>query len=250
MRQKMAVIGVGAFGEFMIPQMLAYFDVAVHEPIRDISGLASRYDVEQVSFEAAADADVIVLAPPVQEIESVATRLAPLLAPDTLVLDVCSVKVQPLEILAAVLPAHSAIVGTHPLFGPQSGRNGIAGLNIAVCEVRGGKGGCVAAFLRDELKLNAIETTAEAHDREMAYVQGITHLLSKIVVEMNVPALSMTTPTFEHLRDMVETVRYDSELLFRAIENRNPFVEDVKRRFFESAGLIETRLGRHGDTET
>ncbi len=242
MPRKLSVIGVGAFGEFMIPHLLPYFHVSAFDPARDISELAQRYCVTPVAFEKAADADVVLLAPPVQEIETVAKGLAPLLRPGTLVLDVCSVKMQPLAILADALPAAVDIVGTHPLFGPQSGKAGIAGLNIAVCEVRGGKGPCVAAFLRDQLKLNVSETTAEEHDRQMAYVQGLTHLLSRIVVEMDMPDLALTTKTFEHLHTMVETVRYDSDLLFRAIENRNPFVEAVKERFFASASTIEKRL--------
>lgn len=242
--RKLAVVGVGAFGEFMIPHLLPYFHVSAFEPVRDIGGLVERFCVTPVTFEEVADAEIVVLAPPVQEIESVAERLAPLLRPGTLVLDVCSVKVQPLDVLSETLPDHCDIVGTHPLFGPQSGKRGIAGLNVAVCEVRGGKGPCVAAFLRDELGLNAVETTPDEHDRQMAYVQGLTHLLSKILLDMKMPPLDLTTVTFEHLRDMIEIVRYDSESLFRAIENRNPYVADVRRDFFGSAASIGEALER------
>lgn len=238
----LSVVGVGAFGEFIIPHFLPLFDISVHEPFRDISQFCERHGVAAVSFEEVARADVIVLGPPVQEIEAVVLKLAPLVKPGTLVLDVCSVKVQPLAVLAELLPDTCDIVGTHPLFGPQSGRNGIAGLNISVCEVRGGRGPCVAEFLREELGLKVIETTPDEHDRQMAYVQGLTHLLSKIFVEMDVPDLVQTTRTYEYLHNMVETVRYDSDLLFRAIENRNPYVGEVREKFFDSAREIEARL--------
>ena len=242
MAKKLSVLGVGSFGEFMIPHLLPYFHVYAHEPHRDISALSGRYCITAIGFEQAADADVIVLAPPVQEIEAVARRLAPHLRPGTLVLDVCSVKVEPLRLLVEILPAHCAIVGTHPLFGPQSGRDGIAGLNISVCEVRGGRGPRVAAFLRDELKLTVIETSPEEHDRQLAYVQGLTHLLARIIVDMDMPAVTQTTATFDSLKRMVDIVRHDSEQLFRAIENRNPFVEEVRQQFFRSATRIEARL--------
>ena len=86
------------------------------------------------------------------------------------------------ELLLGELPAHVGIVATHPLFGPQSARNGIAGLKVAVCPVRGGDGPRVGAFLRRALGLQVIMTTPDAHDREAAMVQGLTHLIAKVLV--------------------------------------------------------------------
>jgi prephenate dehydrogenase len=59
---------------------------------------------------------------------------------------------------------------------------------------------------------------------------------------MDMPAVTQTTATFDNLKRMVDIVRHDSEQLFRAIENRNPFVEEVRQQFFRSATRIETRL--------
>ena len=63
----------------------------------------------------------------------VVADLALLLKPGTLVLDVGSVKVEPVAIMKELLPETVGIVGTHPLFGPQSAQNGIHGLQIAIC---------------------------------------------------------------------------------------------------------------------
>lgn len=244
MAKTLSVIGVGAFGEFMIPHLLPFFHVEAHEPLRDISPLCNRFCVTPVDFDRAARADIVLLAPPIQEIESVAKRMAGLARPGSLVIDVCSVKMEPARILAEFLPGHCDIVGTHPLFGPQTGAKGIAGLNISVCKVRGDRDQAVADFLARELRLNVIRTTPEDHDRELAVVQGLTHLLSKVIVEMNLPPVTQTTATFDKLRELVESVRYDSDQLFRAIENRNPFTADVKRNFFRSAERIEDFLAR------
>jgi prephenate dehydrogenase len=150
------------------------------------------------------------------------------------VVDVCSIKTKPLLILEEELPPNVDIIGMHPLFGPQSGRDGIKGLRIVLCPVRGGKGRIVGRFLRRELELEVIRMTAEQHDRQMAYVQGLTHLIARIVVAMDVPPLEHTTTTFSHLDRMVGMVRHDSDELFRTIIEDNPFVDDVMRSFVKA----------------
>lgn len=242
--KSLGLIGVGAFGEFMLPHLAPHFEVTLHDPGRDLSRLAKDYGCNIASLQEAAGADIVLLAMPVQFLEEVARGIAPRLKDGALVIDVCSVKTQPCEIMAKVLPESVEILGSHPLFGPQSGKGGIAGLKISLCTVRGQRLDCVKSFLEKELQLEVIVTTPEEHDRQMAYVQGLTHLISKILVEMDLPPMQQTTSTFDLMMSMVESVRYDSDLLFRAIENRNPYVAHTKDRFFDSSRKIEEMLAR------
>ena len=243
MTQSLGLVGCGAFGEFALRHLTPFFRVRAYDRHRDVEDLATRWTVQPVDLAGAVACDIVVLAVPVQQLEALTAEIAPLLRPGTLVLDVGSVKLRPTRILAQNLPGHVDIVGTHPLFGPQSGRLGIAGLNIAVCPVRGERAPCVAAFLRDRLALNVIETTPERHDRELAYVQGLTHLIAKILVDIEVKHIRQTTRTYELLMQSVEIVRYDSDELFLAIEGLNPFVGEAKDLFFEAARRLEARLG-------
>ena len=64
-----------------------------------------------------------------QKLEPVLKEVAPFIKPGALVVDVASVKVKPTGWMEQHVPAHADIVGLHPLFGPQSGKNGIAGLS-------------------------------------------------------------------------------------------------------------------------
>ena len=133
----LAIIGVGAFGEFMIRHLAPFFQVMVHDPGRDLAPVEALYNVAPRDLETCAAADIVVLAVPVQVMEQVVTAIAPHVQPGALVVDVASVKMRPAEILERLLPAHADIVCTHPLFGPQSGGRGIAGLKVSVCNVRG-----------------------------------------------------------------------------------------------------------------
>jgi hypothetical protein len=79
------------------------------------------------------------------------------------------------------------IVPTHPLFGPQSvARDGLAGRQLVICPARGDQHLKVAA-LGEELGLRVQITTAEEHDREMAYVQALTHLVGRTLGGMHDP---------------------------------------------------------------
>jgi prephenate dehydrogenase len=244
MTKTLGLLGCGAFGTFALRHLTPFFAVRVFDQHRDLTEVRAIYDVEVASLERAAGCDVVVLAVPVQKLDALSLEIAGLLKPGALVLDVASVKLKPTQILGRNLPQTVDIVSTHPLFGPQSGKNGIAGLNIAVCPVRGDRTRAVIRFLEQRLQLNVIETTAERHDRELAYVQGLTHLIAKILADIELKDIRQTTRTYELLMQSVEIVRYDSEELFLAIEGENPFVGEAKERFFDAARRLEARLAR------
>lgn len=243
MPKTLGLVGCGAFGEFMLRHLTPYFRVRVHDPKRDPTPVTEVYDVTAVDLAEAAASDIVVPAVPVQRFEEVIRQLAPHLRPHTLVVDVCSVKLEPYRVLSNLLPETVDFVCTHPLFGPQSGKDGIAGLKVAVCPGRGGREACVERFLTERLRLQVVRTTPERHDRELAYVQGLTHLIAKIMVEIEPREVLQTTRTWELLMQSIELVRYDSDELFLAIESENPFVGEAKGRFFEAARRLETRLG-------
>jgi prephenate dehydrogenase len=235
-RPSLGLIGYGAFGAFIAPHLARLCDVAVHDPAQ--AALPGR----AATLAEAAARDVVVLAVPLAALRSVAEAIAPLLRPGTLVVDVCSLKVAPLAILAEVLPPGVDLLGTHPLFGPQSGRAGIAGLQLALCPVPGRARGRLARLapraLARAFGLQVTLATAEEHDRQMAYVQGLTHIVSRIVLAMDLPPLALRTTTYGHLDRMVETVRHDSDALFRTIARDNPFAAEVRARFAQATAEV------------
>jgi len=139
---------------------------------------------------------------------------------------------KPAKVMEAQLPHFVDIVGTHPLFGPQSARNGIQGRKIAVCPVRGNGAHRVAAFLRRTLGLRVYITTPEEHDRDAAVVQGVTHLIAKVLVRMEPLPKRLTTASFDLLMQAIEMVRYDAASVFLAIERENPYAAEVRERLF------------------
>lgn len=186
----------------------------------------------------AASRPIVILAVPVSALEEVVAAIAPYLKPGTMVLDVGSVKIGPANIMRAGLPPGVEIVATHPLFGPQSAVNGIDGLKIALCPVRGRRWPLVVTFLR-RLGLKVVITTADQHDRECAIAQGLTHLIAQLLKRMEPLPTKMTTPSFDMLMHGVNMVRHDATEVLHAIERANPYAAAVRERFFALVKQLE-----------
>lgn len=250
MRGKMAkksqtcgVIGVGAFGEFMLQYLTPYFDVFIYDKNRDISAFDDGLSLNTGDLDTICASDIIILTVPVPAISETIKEIAQKLRRGQLIIDLCSVKVKPVSEISSHLKEGVEYISIHPLFGPQSGRDGIEGLNITVCDVgKTSRLNCILGFLETTLKLNVHQATPENHDREMAYVQGLTHMMAKVFSRMNVPEIQQKTKTYMLLSEMVEMIRYDSDELFLAIQRENPYVEETKQEFFQAVKALEEKL--------
>ena len=260
--RSVGLVGFGAFGRLIAHHLAPHAALRIHDPYLPAGTLAAHLAADAGPDAVAADlpsvaaCPVVILATPVASLAEAARALAPHLRPGTLVVDVGSVKMGPAAILQEELPADVKILATHPLFGPQSARvgagvgardgagNGIRGLKVAVCPIRGRCGLRAVAFLRRVLGLDVIVTTPEAHDRAMASVQGLTHLIAKVLVAMEPLPTRMTTRSFDLLMQAVGMVRHDAPDVFHAIERANPHAAAVRQRFFALAGQLDAELAR------
>lgn len=236
------LIGCGAFGRLIARHLAPHFALSISDPACHAlpDGLGPR--ARLVSLDRAARCDVVILAVPVAGLATLCQRIAPMLAPGAVIVDVGSVKSAPVAVMRTHLPGHVQIVGTHPLFGPQSARDGVAGHKIALCPVRGAAHLRVGAFLRRMLRLKVIVTTPDAHDREAAVVQGLTHLIARVLVEMGPLPARMTTASYERLLDAVAMVRDDPPGVLHAIESANPHAAEIRERFFATAASVRDRF--------
>ncbi len=236
----LGIVGFGAFGQLAVRHLGQHFEITAYDPSPDIAKFGRQCGVQLSSLHSVAQADVVLIAAPVSSFEQVVSEIADTCKSGALIVDVGSVKVVPSDIMRRLLPSHVDIVATHPLFGPQSARTGIEGLKIAVCPIRGRRHARLAAFLRKALGLKVILTTPEDHDREAAVVQGLTHLIAKVLLRMGPLPTRMTTKSFDLLSEAISMVQHDAPEVFDAIEKANPYAETVRRRFWSSPGFVDT----------
>ena len=238
----LGIVGFGAFGQLAALHLGRHFEISAYDPSQHVAKAAKQLGVRLSPLHAVSQADVILIAAPVSLFEQVVSQIAVACKPGALIVDVGSVKVVPADIMRRLLPNHVDIVASHPLFGPQSAATGIDGLKIAVCPIRGRRHARLAAFLRRALGLTVIMTTPEDHDQEAAVVQGLTHLIAKVLLRMGPLPTRMTTKSFDLLSEAISMVQHDAPEVFEAIEKANPYAETVRRRFFDLAASLSVEL--------
>ncbi len=234
--KRFGIIGFGRFGQLAAKHLRDHFTITVTDTA-EIGDAAGAIGVTAGTLGEAAACDVVMLAVPVQSMAATVAAIAPLVRPGALVLDVASVKMLPARWMLESLPDSVEIVATHPLFGPQSARSGLEGQPLVVCPVRGEAHHKVAEFGR-KLGLAVSLTTAEEHDREMAYVQALTHLIGRALVNIRIPDEELKTSSYQHLLELCGLIRDDTKELFFAIQNLNPYAEEITRQFIAEANSL------------
>jgi prephenate dehydrogenase len=239
--QELGIIGFGNFGQFIIKHLKPYFKVTAYDKT-DLSDDAKAMGVKWGTIEEVAQKEMVVLAVPVQYLEEVLIQIKDIVNPLALIFDVSSVKVKPVDLMLKYLPESVDIIGTHPLFGPQSGKNGIQGLNLVVCPIRNRRFPAIIPFFAKKLKLNVLERTPVLHDEQMAYVQALTHFIGRAVNEMDIPDVEQKTPAYQYLLNIKRNLGQDSWDLFYTIELENPFAKEVREHFVEKLNSLTQKL--------
>lgn len=240
--KSLGIIGFGQFGRLAAKILAPHFDIKVTDVAEGSEAYARAQGYAFTSLAEAGACQIVVVAVPVVAMRGVFTELAPILAPGALVVDVGSVKVLPAQLMLELLPDHVDLVATHPLFGPQSAKTGIEGLRFVICPLRGDRHERMAAFGRS-LGLTVTVTTAEEHDREMAYVQALTHLIGRSLVNLGIPDEQLKTPSYQHLLELCALIGGDTFELFTAIQTQNPYAAEVARAFVEQAESLLDQVG-------
>ena len=246
MRQvrRIGIIGYGDFSKVLIEILSPYASIVVSSR-SSVSGDAGHGAIFAPNDDVLGS-DVIIPSIPAQFLEEFFTAHRPLVNPMSLVVDVASVKVRPLEALERILPASCQLLGTHPMFGPASitKNGGLKGLKCVVCPVRVDSGveNSIVTFLKNQLGLEVIYKTADEHDREMAYVQGLSHFIGHTLDEMGIPSSNISTMAYDDLLGLKNVQGGDSWDLFCSIVRENPYASEVQDRFVEAYLEVKEKL--------
>lgn len=244
LRKAMGVVGFGNFGSFFAKAVRLrgekLFDVTACDTV-DYSNLARSLGIRWGTPKEVAHCDIVVLAVPLQVMEEVIQQIAGSVKPKTLVMDVCSVKQRPLELMRKYLP-HAELLSTHPLFGPQSAKLIWDRHKIVVCKATSSpRTKLVLQFFRHQ-GLKVIRMSAKRHDQEMARVQGLTHFIAQALAACEVQETPLSTVAHRHLAGLTKLLSLDSWELFQTIQNGNPFAAEVRKQFMDKLEELEERL--------
>jgi prephenate dehydrogenase len=135
----------------------------------------------------------------------------------------------PERLLDMIDPDFPEVLHCHPLFGPQSVKNGVAGKTVIVTKKRGEKSEALLEFWEKEKGLIVVEMSAEEHDREMAKIQAVTFVLGRMASSAGLSEILADSPLATHSSsiagDLAKLDLAHSDALFKTIVAFNPFVK-------------------------
>jgi len=185
--------------------------------------------------DIAKKSDVLVLSVPINTALKLSGVIGPMLRKEQLFMDFCSMKE---DIMKKMLNDTCAeVAGVHPLFGPYP--TDLKGQNIILCQ---GKGTHWLKWLENEFKkegASVICMNPETHDRNMAVIQGLTHMLTVCLgrllqkIDMNPKeAILYSTPVFRINIDLIGRLLSQDLNLYDDLIGGNRYLPEVLEEFY------------------
>jgi prephenate dehydrogenase len=236
------IIGFGRFGRLAAHYLARDFSVVVHTR-SDQREVIAACGAHPVSFEAACGQPIVILCMPISAMRDTLVRVAPHLQAGAVVIDVCSVKVYPVQWMRELLPDNVSILPTHPMFGPDSAANSLAGRKIVLCPERIEEETYerIAAWLADQ-GLVIIRTTAKEHDQKIAVSLSLTHFIGRSLSAFGAGDLDIDTEGYKRLMHILGVVSHDTWQLFEDMHRYNPYARQTRQAFIDAMADIHERL--------
>jgi len=237
------IIGFSRFGQLLAKILKPYAEVYVYNR-RDKSQEAKELGVKFSTLEEVCQSDWIFVSVAIGATKAMIKTIAPLVRKGALVMDVCSVKVRPAEWLADYLPPEVEIMATHPMFGPDSAKDGTKGLQWVLCPLR-----ISSARLKEvkdilnKLEVKIIETTPAKHDRETAISLALVHFIGRGLEEFGIKDQAIKTMGFDRLLKVNETVTNDSWQLFLDMQHYNPYTKEIRKKLLLALKRVNKKIG-------
>ena len=170
---------------------------------------------------------LVFIAVPIRSFKTVVKEIARNKLYNTTIVDVCSVKVYPVDIMEKYLPKHVGIIASHPHFGPDS-YSPFRELKATICNVRDSYNRYteLVEFFESQ-SIRIINLSPDEHDKMAASSQGITHFLGRVLNEAGVRSTDINTLGFTELLGVIEQTCNDSWDLFKDLQKYNPYTNDM-----------------------
>ena len=233
------IIGNGHFGQSLTVLAARFL------PSMPVRVYSRRHEPDSQRFFTLAEtaaSDVVILCGSIASYEEQLRSIRPYLKPETVVVDVATVKSYT-ENLCQTILGSQPYVCLHPMFGPESYRvraEDVSGLRIVVTAST--LSSTVYETMRTALTafgFLVITMTSDEHDQLLAETLFLTHYISQTVLAQPGAFIRtpIDTPSYHALLQAVESVKNDYQL-FRDVYRFNPYCKQVADRFHHA----ETKL--------
>ncbi len=228
--KKVGIIGNGRFGKVLDRLLQDDFDVTTYTKQSTVSDIYKN--------------DVIFYAVPIAAFEGVISSHKKYFKPNHLLIDVLSVKLHPKKVFEKHLrDSQTQALLTHPMFGPDSSKNGFGGLPIIMDQFRASKESY--DFWKNYFsnkKLQIIEMSANEHDRLAANSQGLTHFVGRLLNDYGLKPTSIDSLGTKKLLEVIDQTCNDTWQLFSNLQHFNPYTKRMRLKLGETFDQLYNKL--------
>lgn len=222
---RIGIYGLGRFGSFFA-KCFAHHD---HEVAA--YSLNPKAPIEKVAFvteDEVLSSDVLIFCVAISSFEKVLKRVGNRIRKPTIVLDTCSVKTYPAKWMIDNIKG-TTIIPTHPMFGPDSGKDGVKGLLMVLCpfDIENEDYQKIKKEFED-WGLVVREMSAREHDKQAAYSQGVTHFVGRMLERLEMKPTEIATVGYKNLMTIVEQTCNDPLKLFYDLQRFNPYAKEMR----------------------
>lgn len=211
------IIGYGNFGKVVSNYLFPENQCIIYSEHPDGKEFPKQSRIVKNIEEITEKSDIIIPTVPIRNFKEIIKEISISIKPQTVVMDVCSVKEYPVKVMQEILPENIHIIATHPMFGPNSllKRNyNLKKLPLVLYNVRADK------TIYDNIKIyfnnlgiNTIEMDPSEHDRLSASSQFFSLLIGEIGKSLQIKHTSIDTPGAEAIINALEYMGADRKII-------------------------------------
>lgn len=236
---RVAIIGAGKMGSWFAKLFRdeGYSVVVASRNQKKLQELGANLDVETASFLKAIDgADRVLFCVSIPALEEVVKLISKKIRKNQILLDICSIKKYPVEILHKYFP-DNLILGTHPVFGPGSTR--LKNKTVILTPTNNKEREFAKSF-EDWLKSKRAKVflmSPEEHDLLMSVVLGLPHFIGLVACdvlldqEKYLETKKVAGTTFRMLFTLAEVAALEEPELFYSLQSYLPEVVHLENLF-------------------
>ncbi|MCW4008843.1 MAG: prephenate dehydrogenase/arogenate dehydrogenase family protein [Candidatus Bathyarchaeota archaeon] len=240
---RLAVIGAGKMGVWFARffQKEGYSVVVADRKRDKLEKLRSELGVEIADFaEAARNADRVLICVSISAFEEVVEKISPVIREGQVVMDICSVKELPVNVMHKHLPA-ALVLGTHPVFGP--GSTSIENKTFVLTPTSSQEEAFAADFKKwlEERKARVLIMSPRKHDELMSVVLGMPHFLGLVACDTLLEQANyaetkqVAGTTYRLLYTLAEVAAAETPELFTSLQLTLPGLEQLEDVFIKKA---------------
>lgn len=244
-KKTVSVYGYGRFGKLWADILKKDFRVKVYSR-RGLKPEDINPGIEISDLEGLHDTDALFYCVAISSLEAVLMETKQLhRKAGCIYFDTCSVKVEPARWMKEHLPEGSRIIATHPMFGPDSYDTATEKLPMVMCNISASD--TDFSFWTDYFNNARIQVkimTPDEHDEMVAYSQGITHYIGRVLADLNLKNTQINTLGYKKLLEIIQQTCNDSWQLFCDLQHFNPYTKKMRKDLHESIEKIYSILNK------